>query len=297
MVPLTTATLANHSSGVAPPYDRAKIRAGIAHLSVGNFHRAHQAWFLDRLLAVPGHEEWGILGIGLLDVPAEREKAEAMRAQDGLYTLTRHAPDGATERRIVGSIVEYLHAPDDPAAVLARLDDPAIRIVTMTITEGGYNRDSRTGAYATDAPEVVRELADPTNPRSAFGFIVEALRRRRAAGVPAFTVQSCDNLPDNGGVTRAAVAAHARALDAGLAEWIQAEVAFPSSMVDGITPATGPAERARLAAWRTACRCSARRSWTGSSKTISETAARTGSVSACAWSPTSAPTSARNCTC
>ena len=129
------------SSVERPPYDRSKVTAGIAHLSVGNFHRAHQAVYLDRALALPGQEGWGILGIGLMDVEGERAKAAALQGQKGLYSLSAYPPEGTPEVSVIGSIVEYLHAPADPEAVLKRLEDPAIRIVSLTVTEGGYNID------------------------------------------------------------------------------------------------------------------------------------------------------------
>jgi mannitol-1-phosphate/altronate dehydrogenase len=227
-------------------YDRSAVRAGIVHLSVGNFHRAHQAWFLDRLLALPGNAAWGICGVGLIDDPRERAKAEGFPAQDCLYTLTRYPPDRPPSHQVIGAMVEYLFAPDDPEAVLVRMTDPAIRVVTLTITEGGYNQDKKTGEYLFDFAITKAELASPQTPRSAFGFIVEALRRRRAAGIAPFTVASCDNLRENGKVTHAAVVAHAGALDPSLAGWIDANVAFPNAMVDGITPATAPADAERL---------------------------------------------------
>lgn len=238
MIDLNTTTLAD----LHPPverfhYDRGAVSPGVVHLSVGNFHRAHQAWYFDRLLGSPGHESWGICGVGLIDDETERLKLDAFPAQDDLYILTQYAPDGAVTHRVIGSIVGYLFAPDDPEAVLARMAAPETRLVSMTITEGGYNQDAATGSYRLDAPLTRVELAEPSRPRSAFGFIVEALRRRRDAGIAPFTVLSCDNLRGNGAVARRAVLAHAAALDADLARWIEAHATFPSCMVDRITPA------------------------------------------------------------
>ena len=230
--------------GPSGRYDRSCVTAGIAHLSVGNFHRAHQAYYADRYLALPQHEGWGILGIGLLDVPSERTKAQALQAQDSLYSLTIYPPEGAPEVSVIGSIVEYRHAPEDPEAVLQRLADPAIRIVTMTITEGGYNLDED-GHFQLDTPDVAHDLAGGL-PRTVFGFITEALRRRRDAGIGPFTVMSCDNLRHNGRVIATALLSFARARDLELAAWIERMVTFPSSMVDRITPATTPADVARL---------------------------------------------------
>lgn len=238
MIDLNTAALPQLPADVLRfTYDRKTIHPGIVHLSVGNFHRAHQAWYLDRLLALPGNEDWGIFGVGIIDDRTERLKLAAFPPQDDLYTLTLYAPDGEIRHHVIGSIIGYLFAPADPESVLARLSDPETRIVSMTITEGGYNQSPKTGAYNLDEPDTKAEIAEPGKPRTAFGFIVEALRRRRDAGTAPFTVMSCDNLRGNGDVTRRSVLSHAQALDAELATWIEARVTFPSCMVDRITPA------------------------------------------------------------
>lgn len=238
MIALSSKTLPTLPPGVEVfTYDRPSLSVGIVHLSVGNFHRAHQCWYMDRLLHEPGNENWALCGVGLIEDATERLKLDAFPAQDNLYTLTRYAPDGTSRHQVIGAMVDYLFAPADPQAVLARMAAPATRIVSMTITEGGYNQDHATGAYRLETPLTQRELARPEKPESAFGFIVEALRLRREANVAPFTVMSCDNLRDNGVVTRRCVISHARALDPGLADWIEQNVAFPSSMVDRITPA------------------------------------------------------------
>lgn len=238
MVALNARTLASLPERVRrPAYDRGRVRPGIVHFSVGNFHRAHEAVYIDRCLHLPGQEGWGICGVGLIDSESERAKAKAMAEQDGLYTLTLFPPQGEPASSVVGSIVDYLFAPADPGAVLARLDDPAVRIVSMTVTEGGYDLDT---------PDIAHDLDHPEAPRTAFGFITTALGRRRAAGLPAFTVLSCDNLRHNGEVVRKAVLAFAEARDPGLAGWIAANATFPSCMVDRITPAVTPADAARL---------------------------------------------------
>jgi mannitol-1-phosphate/altronate dehydrogenase len=227
-------------------YDRDHLTPGIVHLSVGNFHRAHQAWYLNQVLAQPGHEGWAICGVGLMDTPAERFKARAFPEQDGLYTLSRFSPDGAATHEVIGAMTEYLYAPEQMEAVLERMAAPTTRIVSLTITEGGYNHAPGTGNYNLEAPVTQQELADPAHPLSAFGFIVEALRRRQAAGTPPFTVLSCDNLRHNGRVARDAVLTHARALDPALADWIASTTTFPNGMVDRITPGVPPEEVARL---------------------------------------------------
>jgi len=187
--------------------------------------------------------DWGIVGVGVL--PNDRRMAEVMAAQDCLYTLVVKHPDGTLEPRVVGSIVGYLFAPDDPEAVLARMVDPATRIVSLTITEGGYHVNQVTGELDTAGLEA--DLEPGATPGSAFGFIVEALRRRREAGVPPFTVMSCDNIPGNGHVARKMIAAFARLKDPSTADFLENEVRFPNCMVDRITPVTADADRAALA--------------------------------------------------
>ncbi|MCW5221466.1 mannitol dehydrogenase family protein [Verminephrobacter aporrectodeae subsp. tuberculatae] len=246
LTPLSNATLGALGAAVAAPaYERSRLRAGIAHIGVGNFHRAHEALYVDRCLHRPGHEDWAICGIGLGDTPAARAKAEAFKRQDGLYTLSEFAPDGAVSSRVIGAMIEYLHAPSNPDAVLRKLSDPALRIVSLTITEGGYNIDEASGTFALHTPDVASDLAG-NPPRTAFGFIVEALRRRMESSVAPFSIVSCDNLRHNGDTTRLAVVSFARARDAQLAEWINAKSSFPNSMVDRIAPRVPAPQRQQL---------------------------------------------------
>ena len=220
-----------------PTYDRSSVTAGIAHFGVGGFHRAHQAVYVDRLLAAGLGREWGICAIGAL--PRDRRIIETLRAQDGLYTVVVKHPDGRLEPRVVGSVVEALLAPDDPHAVVRRLADPGIRIVSLTITEGGYG------------------LADRS---PVFDLMARALALRLAAGFAPFAVVSCDNLQHNGALARRALLDAAAAMDPALAERIDADVSFPSSMVDRITPVTTAEDVERLAtefgvhdAWPVVC--------------------------------------------
>lgn len=219
-----------------PRYDRSRVTAGIAHIGVGNFHRVHLGTYLDDLLSArDDHGGWGIVGIGLRNLDTSQAKARAYRQQGGLYSTTLFTDAGERQSRIVGSMVEYLYGPDDPAAVVRRLRDPAIRIVSLTITEGGYHLDETTGDFRIDDPVIADDLARET-PETVFGVLVAALAARRAEGTQAFTVMSCDNLRGNGDTARRAVVGMARAVDPELAEWISAEVAFPNSMVDRIAP-------------------------------------------------------------
>ncbi|UPG89910.1 mannitol dehydrogenase family protein [Luteibacter aegosomaticola] len=242
---LTPTQLDRLPQGVdAPPFERGKITAGIAHIGVGAFHRAHLAIYTNHTLADPDMASWGILGINLLD--HDKPLAEALKAQQGLYSVSEFDPRGDRKTHVVGAMVDYLYAPAEGATrVLQRLADPAIRIVSLTITEGGYLIDEN-GNFRLDDETVKHDLANPDEPRGAFGFIVGALAKRRAAGVDPFTVMSCDNLRHNGAQAKKAVLAYARARSPELATWIDAQVDFPNGMVDRITPATTPAVRDEL---------------------------------------------------
>ena len=224
-----------------PGYDRADAGVGIVHFGFGNFHRSHQAMYLDRLMEAGSGLDWGICGVGVL--PQDAAMRDAMRAQDCLYTLVVRHPDGSREPRVVGSVLEYLFGPEDADTVYDRLLDPAVRIVSLTVTEGGYLKDAATGDFDPQDPLVVHDVDHLDAPRTAFAFIVEGLRRRREAGLAPFTVLSCDNLQGNGSVCRATVVGLARLVDAELADWIDREVSFPNCMVDRITPATTDADR------------------------------------------------------
>ncbi len=233
-----------HPAIGVPGYDPAKVTPGIVHLGLGAFHRAHMARYThDLMQADAGALAWGILGAGLL--PADRRVAEALAPQDHLYTLVER--DGTTEAaEVIGALAGMVFAGENTAALLHRIADPAIRIVSLTVSEHGYCLDATTRRLDPDHPFIRADLAQPAQPRSAIGVIVEALRRRRAAGVAPFTALSCDNLQDNGHVLREAVLALARLRDPGLADWIAGEAAFPNTMVDRITPATRPDHLAHL---------------------------------------------------
>jgi mannitol 2-dehydrogenase len=246
MIALRESNLHLLGSNIAVPrYDRHVLKKGVVHFGVGNFHRTHQAIYLDACLHRSGNEAWGICGVGLTDGAASRAKAAAYKSQDGLYTVSEFAPDGGRQTRVIGAMIEYLHAPSDPELVLTRLTHSDARIVTLTITEGGYNIDETTGMFKLDAPDVLHDLAGGS-PRTVFGFIVEALARRRAAGLPAFAIASCDNLRGNGDATRKACVTFARARDPDLADWIDREADFPNSMVDRIAPQVSETGRAKL---------------------------------------------------
>jgi mannitol 2-dehydrogenase len=215
------------------------------HFGVGGFHRAHQAMYVDTLMEAGTALEWGITGVGLM--PGDTRMRDVLAEQDHLYTLVVKDADATLHPRVIGSIVDFLFAPDDPAKVLRVLSDPATRIVSLTITEGGYLVNQATGEFDADDPSIQRDLAEGAVPSTAFGYVTEALRLRRAAGVEPFTVMSCDNIQGNGHVAHKMIGAFARLKDPELAGWIEEHVSFPNSMVDRITPVTTDADRAELA--------------------------------------------------
>ncbi|MFZ4878756.1 mannitol dehydrogenase family protein [Janthinobacterium sp. Mn2066] len=239
---LNQANLAQLPANVTgPAYARDTLVPSIVHIGVGGFYRAHQAVYLDDLLALPGHAQWGYCGVGLL--PSDAAMRDAMQSQDGLYTVVERSAAGDTAR-VIGCVGEYLYAPDDPAAVLEKLAAPSTLIVSLTITEGGYYVNQGTGEFDATHPDIVYELAHPQAPRCSFGYLLAALSLRRQRGLPPFTILSCDNLQHNGDVTRSMLLAFAALRDADLAQWLAAHCSFPNSMVDRITPATTDEHRA-----------------------------------------------------
>jgi mannitol 2-dehydrogenase len=247
MTALNDATLRELSMRVAVPgYDRTAITPGVVHFGVGAFHRAHEAMYMDTLMNSGQASDWGICGVGLL--PGDRRMNDVLKAQDGLYTLVLKHPDGTWEPRVIGSVIEHLFAPDDPAAVLDRLCSPEIRIVSLTITEGGYGIHRVTGKFDPAIAGVTADLRPGSPPSTVFGFVTQALERRRQAGTPPFTVVSCDNVQGNGDVASEAFTSFADLVSPELANWARATVHFPNSMVDRITPATTARDRAEVAA-------------------------------------------------
>jgi mannitol 2-dehydrogenase len=224
-----------------PQYDRSRLVPSVVHIGVGGFHRAHQALYFDDL-AARGETGWGVIGVGL----HRPQMGEVLQAQDGLFTVVERGAQGQSAR-VVGSVVHYLYAPSDPEAVVRALADERTRLVTLTVTGGGYLVDED-GQFLVDDPDVQHDLQHPQAPRSMVGFLVEALRRRRERGTGPFTVLSCDNLPDSGAAARTAVVSFARLRDRSLARWIDESCTFPTSMVDRITPETSPETRDQIEA-------------------------------------------------
>jgi len=227
-----------------PSYDRSQVKVGIVHFGVGGFHRAHQAMYIDQLMQQGKALDWGICGVGVMQFDLKMK--EAMEAQDCLYTLVEKAPDGSWEPRVIGSIVQYLYAPDDPDAVIEKMADPATRIVSLTITEGGYNFHPVTGKFDDTNPDVQADLAPGAVPATTFGLITEALVRRRSRGIEPFTVMSCDNIQGNGHMAQEVFTAFARLRDPELGGWVASNVRFPNSMVDRITPVTTDEDRVQV---------------------------------------------------
>jgi len=236
---LSNATLASASPGVElPGYDRSAVTAGIVHLGLGAFHRAHQAVFADDALN-RGETGWGIIAASLRSA----DTRDALAPQDGLYTFALR--DGETTKlRVIGSVIRMIVAPEDPEALIAAIAEPGIKLVTLTITEKGYAVDR--GRLDRDDPAVRRDLAGDGTPTSALGFLAAGLQRRQQAGAPEVTIVSCDNLPKNGETLKAVLLEFAGLKHDGLADWIEANVAFASSMVDRIVPATTEADRSEV---------------------------------------------------
>ncbi len=229
----------------APTYPRGRLKRAILHFGVGGFHRSHQAVYLDDLAEHRITDQWGLCGVGLLAQDKRMERA--LLPQQCLYTVVSRSV-GAETARVVGSMTNYLFAPERREQVLDALTDPDTRLVTLTITEGGYNFDQVTGEFEATNPEIQEDLRTPTAPSTVFGYITEALNRRRQAGVAPFTVLSCDNLQSNGTLTRKMITSFAALRDAGLAKWIETSVAFPNAMVDRITIQTTDEDRRSVAA-------------------------------------------------
>ncbi len=224
-----------------PSYRRADLSVGILHFGVGNFHRAHQAAYLDRLFSSGHGRDWGIVGASVM--PNDARAREILAGQDYLSLLVEQSSESASAR-ITGPMIDYLPAADSEA-ICARMAEPDIRIVSLTVTEGGYFLDAE-GNFDPCHPEIEADARTPDAPTTAFGMMLKSLRHRTDAGHPPFTVMSCDNIPHNGRVTRGTLTGLAQLSNPDMVDWIDQNVAFPNAMVDRITPATSDRER-RLA--------------------------------------------------
>ncbi|MBZ9938362.1 mannitol dehydrogenase family protein [Mesorhizobium sp. BR1-1-16] len=243
-IKLSTTTLpAIAATARVPHYDRAALSAGILHFGIGNFHRAHQAAYLDDLFSTGRDFDFAIIGTG---VTGHDGRIAALLADQDLLTTLVEQEATSSLARVTGSMIATI-APGDREKILDTLADPSIRIVSLTVTEGGYFINAATAAFDPQNPQIVADAADPEHAKTVFGLIIAGLRRRRDAGIIPFTVMSCDNLPHNGTVARNAVVGLAALSDPAFAAWIKDNVAFPNGMVDRITPATGDREKQLLA--------------------------------------------------
>lgn len=225
-------------------YDIENIKAGILHIGVGNFHRAHEAAYTNCLLANNDQQNWGICGVSLL--PSDKKIVESLKQQNLEYTLTVFGRDNRVEVNKIGSIVELIAGYEEPEGVLKKIESSSIKIISLTITEGGYNLDKETGLFNLADEKIQQDLKNPKQPKTVFGFVAEGLRRRKEAGNGGITILSCDNLQHNGNTAKKAFTSFINEQDSELAEWVNLNVTFPNSMVDRITPATSADDIERL---------------------------------------------------
>lgn len=245
-VPLGRAQLEQLSTLVsAPGYDIDAVTTGIVHVGVGGFHRSHEAMYVNNYMAQTGDLRWGICGVGLRE--NDRLMKSALEGQDYLYTLVEKHANGSLKANVVGALREFLIAQDNPAIVIDKMADEQTKIVSLTITEGGYNIDPSTGNFVAENPDILKDIAQPQTPTTVFGFLTAALKKRREAGIKPFTVMSCDNIQHNGDMAKKMLLSFIRLSDVVLAEWVEEHVEFPNSMVDRITPATTDADKSIVA--------------------------------------------------
>jgi mannitol 2-dehydrogenase len=242
---LNNSSLNQLTAGVSvPTYNRENVKTGIVHVGVGGFHRAHEAMYIDQLLHDESNSNWGICGVALLSF--DQKIYNTLKDQDGLYTLVVKELDGTLTKRVIGSIVEYLFAPDSPKAVIEKMAHPDVKIITLTITEGGYNLNEATAAFNFDNPQIIHDIKNDDAPITIFGYLTQALKLRKESNSGAVTILSCDNIQENGHMTKKMLLSYVAFAQPDLLEWIAANVSFPNSMVDRITPATIPTDIAEL---------------------------------------------------
>ncbi len=223
-----------------PLYDRSKVKTGIVHVGIGGFHRAHQAFYTDQLLHDKSITDWGICGVALLDFDTKIYKT--LKEQDGLYTLIVKELDGTLTKRIIGSIVECLYAPENPIKVIEKMASPDVKIITLTITEGGYNYNEVTGDFNFENPEIQHDLKNPKAPKTIFGYLTQALKLRKELNLKGVSIQSCDNIQGNGHVAKKMLMSYIKIAEPELVDWVENNVSFPNAMVDRITPATAQSD-------------------------------------------------------
>lgn len=225
-------------------YDAEKITTGILHIGVGNFHRAHQQFYTNAILESEDQKQWGVCGVCLL--PSDENIVRHLRAQNLEYSLTVCGRNGTDEVYKIGSLRELIWGVEDPEAVINKIADPSVKLITLTITEGGYNLDKETGAFILNGEKIQHDVKNPGTPSTVFGFVAEGLRRRKRKNSGGITILSCDNLQHNGNTAKRAFTTFIEAQDKELVEWMKTHVSFPNSMVDRITPAVSPEDVERL---------------------------------------------------
>jgi len=219
-----------------PRYNRNNVKTGIVHVGIGGFHRSHEAYYTDQLLHDESNSDWGICGVALLDF--DTKIYNTLKEQDGLYTLVVKELDGTLTKRIIGSIVEVLYAPEDPKKVIEKMASPEVKIISLTITEGGYNYNEATGEFNYENPLVKHDIVNTHEPKTIFGYLTQALKLRKERGLKGCTIQSCDNIQGNGHMTKKMLLSYINVAEPELVSWVEEHVAFPNAMVDRITPAT-----------------------------------------------------------
>ena len=227
-----------------PNYNRENITTGIVHVGVGGFHRAHEAMYIDQLLEDAANSNWGICGVALLNY--DQKIYNVLKEQDGLYTLIIKELDGTLTKEVIGSITAILFAPDNPKAVIEKMADKATKIISLTITEGGYNLNEATGEFNCENPAIKEDKNNPSEPKTIFGYLTQALALRKENGNGPVTILSCDNIEGNGHVTKKMLFSYIAYAQSELLSWVQTNVSFPNSMVDRITPATIPSDSSLL---------------------------------------------------
>ena len=228
-----------------PAFNRSELKTGIVHVGTGNFYRAHEAFYTDQILNL-NNSSWGICGVGILE--ADSRMYHVLKSQDGLYTLMVQESNGILKTRIIGSVVENLFGPENPQAIIEKMADPAVKIISLTITEGGYNVDATTGSFIMSEPDVQWDLHHRDHPKTVFGYLTRALKHRRDRGLSGITILSCDNIQHNGDICRKMLMSYMKEAEPGLMGWTDNYITFPNSMVDRITPATTQSDIDRLRA-------------------------------------------------
>jgi mannitol 2-dehydrogenase len=226
-----------------PAYNRSELKTRIVHIGTGNFYRAHEAFYTDQVIS-DNNSDWGICGAGIME--ADSRMYQVLKSQDGLYTLMIQESDGNLKTSIIGSIVENLFGPENPQAIIEKMADPAVKIISLTITEGGYNFNATIGNFIMSEPDIQLDLHHRDRPKTVFGYLTQALKRRMDRGLSGITILSCDNIQHNGDTCRKMLLSFMKEADPGLMEWTDNNITFPNCMVDRITPATGQSDIDRL---------------------------------------------------